>query len=690
MAIDSAVMEQLLSDLLKAQNAQSRAQSQAFAKLATASGLDPKVVANAQQKLKTLGDEAEQTAKSTSKMQKAGSMVGSVLADMVGGLMNTAGNLVNFGTAAMAGTAKVSDFIGAFKDLPLVGGLASLLGGFIKLQEEALETFSSLASSGIDLGGSLTGLRTQALSLNLSLKEYEKILKDNSNTLVLMGASASGGARNFNAVAKAMKDGGLHTQLLNLGFTAEEANSTIFQFARSTGGLSKQQQGDYAGVAKSAFQYATSLDLLARLTGESREALQKKMDEEAQEANWQAWLSTQSEETRKKLDQQLKEATLTLGKGGADIVKASAMGIAVQSEQGTAVMSLMNGAASALEEGTRRAKDNTVSSADFFADTNRRLGRLQVETAKEYRQNIDLFNALQQGGDALGATFGPAARTMQVLNNALGENNITVEANAERIRKEMAAAEERRRKADEEAAALRAQQEAIKALGAELWKAFSPLFPIITKFLQEITPKMTQFGNGIAHAIKWLLDRMFTEEGRTEILNKIIDFTSKLIAGTWLALTAGPDAELASKDPERWNKMTPTEKLESGLARAIEWITSAGGNWDNALYRLQRRNRMQAEEEALRGRSLGSWGATGSLFENFGNGTDMTLHGQQTVMNPDQLNRLMSASVADNLKGLIDRLNSTQAEMLHVMKEVADNSRRNVDATQSLSGNAFA
>lgn len=693
MAINTAVMEQLLADMLKAQTIQGRAQMQAFAKLATASGLDPKVIANAQQKLKALGDSAEQTAKSTSKMQKAGSMVGSVLADLVGGLMSTAGNLVNFGAAAMAGTAKVSDFFAAFKDLPLVGGLASLLSGFVKLQEEALDTFSSLASSGIDLGSSLTGLRTRALSLNLGLKEYEKILKENSETLVLMGSSASGGARNFNAIAKAMRDGGLHRQLLNLGFTAEEANSAVFQFAKSTGGLSKQQQGDYAGVAKSAFQYATAMDLLARLTGESREALQKKMDEEAQEANWQAWLSTQSEETRKKLDLQLKEATATLGKGGADIVKASAQGIAVQSEQGMAIMSLMSRSGNAIEEGVRRAKDNTVSSSQFISETSRRLGNLQIQSAREYRENIDLFNALAQGQDSLAQTFGPAARNMQILNNALGENNLSLDANAERIRREIAAAEEKRRREDTEAAALRAQQEQIKALGAELWKAFSPLFPVITNFLREITPKMEAFGRGIANAIKWLMDRMFTEEGRKEIMNKIVTFVSELVAGAWLAMTAGATADMKEEDRRNWEKMTPWEKMQSGLARSLEWLASAGGNVDWFLPRLAERNRIEAESQEMRrrqGRSLGSFGATGSAFENFGNRTNIEAHGQQGMFTVDQINHLMTASVTNNLKDLVDRLNSTQAEMLHVMREVADNSRKNVDATNSLSGNAFA
>ena len=274
MAIETAVMEQLLQNLLKLQQQQSKEQANAFAKIAKAAGLDPKVIASAESKLKALGDSAEETARSTSKMSRAGSIVGSALADLTTGVMGTAGNLVNFGAAAMGGTAKVSDFFAAFKDLPIVGTVASLFSALVKLQEEALDSFSSLSQSGINLGGSLSQLRIDAFSSGLTIQEYTKILKENSETLVQMGGSASLGAKNFNAISKSMRDGGLTQQLLNLGFTAEEANNTILQYARTTGGISKQALNDQAGLAAASARYGKELDFLARLTGESREATQ--------------------------------------------------------------------------------------------------------------------------------------------------------------------------------------------------------------------------------------------------------------------------------------------------------------------------------------------------------------------------------------------------------------------------------
>jgi hypothetical protein len=280
MAIDTAVMEQLLSNMLKLQQQQSKEQAVAFARLAKAAGLDPKLIANAESKLKTLGDAAEETAKSTTKMNKAGNIAGAALADLASGVMSTAGNLINFGTSAMMGSAKVSDFFAAFKDLPIIGSVAGLFSSLMKVQEAALESFSSLSQNGLDLGSSLTKLRFDALSMGLTLEEMTKVLKDNSETLVQMGGSASVGARNFREISKAMGSSGLRQELLNLGFTFEETNQLVGQYARSVGGLTKDQLKDYRSVAVAAAAYGKELDFLARLTGESREATQKKLEEE--------------------------------------------------------------------------------------------------------------------------------------------------------------------------------------------------------------------------------------------------------------------------------------------------------------------------------------------------------------------------------------------------------------------------
>lgn len=682
MAIDTAVMEQLLQNLLKLHQQQGKEQSAAFTKLAKAAGLDPKMIANAESKLKALGDAAENTAKSTSKMSKAGAVVGSALADLTTGVMGTAGNLVNFGAAAMAGTAKVSDFFAAFKDLPIIGTVASLFAGLIKLQEDALESWSSLSESGINLGGSLVQLRLDAGGAGLTLQEYTKILKENSETLVQMGGSASLGAKNFNGISKAMKDGGLTQELLNLGFTTESANATILQYAKVTGGITKQALTDQAGLAASSARYGKELDFLARLTGESRESLQKKLEEEAAEANWQAFLASKDQATRDKLTDGLQKYTTVAGRAGAEIFKAAAQNISVQGEAGQATTSLMGDLAETISKDARRANDRTISAQDYFATSTRNMALAQVQSARGYQQNAGLFQALQAAGDPLGAQMGVHAKNYQTLTNSQGNLNLSIDENIERLEKERRAAAITAKTEDAEAASLRKMQQEIRDLGTTLWNAFNPLIQdVIMPLVRDIAPQLPKIAQAMAEFVK----NLFTPEGREKIIKDISQAFSDILDKVGNIMVKKLLGENVEYRPDLAGKTTDPSTM----------IANANNAGLAALWRKilgQDPAGPTVSGKVGSGRSAGSWGTVGSAFENFGNGTPLVGHGnnEEGMFTVGQINKLMAAGTENNLKELISQLNNTQAELVYQMRQVAENSRRNVQATESLSGNAFA
>jgi hypothetical protein len=94
------------------------------------------------------------------------------------------------------------------------------------------------------------------------------------------------------------------------------------------------------------------------------------------------------------------------------------------------------------------------------------------------------------------------------------------------------------------------------------------------------------------------------------------------------------------------------------------------------------------------GRATGSLGVTGKLFENFGSGTPTTLHGTEAVVTPSQMTDMMASAMKtgqDNiLADRLQQLNNVSAEMLRVLKETSDLTKRNLDATKSLNRNLFA
>ncbi len=549
------------------------------------------------------------------------------------------------------------------------------------MQEEALDSFSSLSQNGINLGGSLSQLRIDAFSTGLSLQEYTQILKDSSETLVQMGGSASLGKKNFDGIAKAMKDGGLTQELLNLGFTAQEANNTILQYAKTTGGISKQALNDQAGLASASARYGKELDFLARLTGESRESLQKKLEEEAAEANWQAFLASKDQATRDKLTDGLQKYSTVAGKAGSDIFKAAAQGIAVQGEAGQMTTALMGDLADTITKDAKRANDRTVSSQEYFATSTRNMALAQTQSARGYQQNATLFQALQAAGDPLGAQMGAHAKNYQTLTNSQGQLNLSVEENVRRFEEERRKAKEAADAADSEVAAMREMQQAMKTLGLQLFTALKPLLPLVTEIIKFVGQKLPEVGE----KIKWFIENLFSEDGRSRILSKIGDSLAELIS------------TIAQKLGETvLDQSTGNTGLQNNL-NAINkflptyWAMRALGMEANTVNPAARpQQQSPAVQQIPTGRSAGSWGTVGSAFENFGSGTSIVAHGTEGVFTPSQINQLMAAGTGNNLKELISQLNNTQAELVYQMRQVAENSRRNVQATESLSGNAFA
>jgi len=681
--IDTAAMEQILEQLLKEARSQGRTQSTFLSALAKKAGIDPKLIAEQEKKLAALGNAAEDTAKKTSKLGGVGNMVGSVLADLANGVTATAGNLVNFGAKASLGSAKIEDLFSAFKDLPIIGVVANLFSALAKVQTETLDQFRSLTQSGINFGTGLNVLRETALQSKVSLDFFVQNLKQSSDTLAIIGTTANQGAKNLkNINLEITRSGGFGEQLRNLGYSYEDLNKLTTSYARTVGGLNRQQQNDYKGVAEAAVAYGKELDLLARITGKSREAQQKELEEAMQESNFQAFLATLDPEQAKKLQTQVQEAMGVAGKGGAEIVKAQAMGIAVQGQQGKLLTALGGELASKLRDQTDMAMNTAVSVEQFKSQSVRRIAELQTSAAEAYPRIAKPMQALALQGENVAESIGPLAKNFTALKNAGAE---TLDQRIQQVAAEKAAQEKDAATRDASLQAMLNAEEKMKAFNAEMSKVVTTLsekllFPLMNK----ITPMLPE----IARQISTFIQNLFTPEGRAKIIKDIVDGVKEIIAGVYTQMSAGPDQQALAQDKKNWDSMAWYQKAESGLARGIEGVGRFLGM--ETVANRAAVNRIEAETKALSGRAFGSYGVTGKLFEDFGNGTNVTLHGQESVMTPSQLSSLMDGSAANNLKGLVEQLNSVNSQMLQTMKQVAEYTKRNVDATKALSGDAFA
>jgi len=437
----------------------------------------------------------------------AANLAGGFLMDMVGGITKTIGNLAAFGNQLMDGTARASDFFKAFKDLPLGLGLfAELLAFAQKFMEKQIDTYRTISQTGAGLTSSLGGLRVQALNLGLSMDEFAGMFATNQAALSSLGGSASAGAKNLVAINNSLINSKMGGTLMGLGYSFSQINGLIGDYIATTGDglkVGKDVTSEQTRLAKAAGAYGKELDFLSRLTGESREAIQKKMEADAQEASWKMYLAGLPEEQQALAAQAVERARMMGGKGGVDAIKAMFMGFAGPfTAEGQTFISTMGGGTKALQDMVGAVKNNkdatkTVAQLDnLFAK-----GMISnIKDIEKFRTNI---MAMGQGAD------GGAKALLEITEavNVYKRNGIDNVAAIEQAIKDA------RTKQSNDAAAAEAQAKvdlAMKRLGAQITLALLPLIESLNKIGLELIGKfsklVTRHLPDIQDALKKLAD----------------------------------------------------------------------------------------------------------------------------------------------------------------------------------------
>jgi hypothetical protein len=251
-------------------------------------------------------------------------VIGSIVGKVADGLMKTAGNLIDFSFAAMEGKARLSDLYAAFKDLPFfLGELASFFSKIIQYEEKLLDTYRDLTKYGVSFGGSLHEVKNMATKAYMTLDEFGRVVKNNSDVFATMGMNAEKGMRRFVDVQAEMfgPNSKVSQSLLGLGVTAEEGANVLGLMFRMQNGMMKSQNMSTAELAGSAANLIKNLDALAKMQGESREKLEQQMKEQAMDEQFKYFLDSLDPKQMEEKLAAVADAQLSGGKGAADNLK---------------------------------------------------------------------------------------------------------------------------------------------------------------------------------------------------------------------------------------------------------------------------------------------------------------------------------------------------------------------------------
>jgi hypothetical protein len=540
--------------------------------------------------------------------------------------------------------------------------------------------------------------------------------------------------------------------IMGLGYTADQAASGLATVMKMQGISSRENLASSDQLAGATHQYLMELDTLAKLTGKRRDQVQREIDEVERDQLWMSFVDSLGTENKKAVMAAV-QAAAPFGKAAVDEVKARLRGLDIPvSEAGENLAVFSNGASlngRALRDSVKAANGDikkttdavlgwlatsataTGKTLDKFSDAQKASGMLagMVPDGMVYLSRLlkangnDLTKVLAQiakdqkdaangNAGALGllemrfTQFGSKVR--ELLNIALGpfmnriislsdtmftaiENLIRSEEFG-KIVKDVANWFETTfanvKKAWGDGKDYKEKFNGVfKVLGdamADAWRANKDILinlfgPIISDFWKkDVAPMLAGLMESVLEFIIGALRRnsaiarlLFGETNAERLSN-----ADKVIAQSQATIAA----------------LTKESALPSSKGRESEYNARIN------LLMPDLNNALAVRNEILNGnkpvtpatpRATGSLGMTGKLFENWGSGTEATLHGTESVMTPEQLIGMMSGAANSELLNVLRDLNNTNAQLLVQAKITADNSRRTYEAVKVLNPDLF-
>lgn len=339
--------------------------------------------------------------------------------------------------AALSETAnKLNPFAQNLKD----GGEAAK-EGFKTAQKavtDSLDTWRDLSKSGAGFNNDVVGMTIAAAGTRLPLKEFAGVIKDNTDVLGALGGSVTRGAESFAKMSKSFFDSGATDSLKLLGYTNKDLNEVLMLQAVTMRGKFKDDQQRDAVAIENASKLATEMDLMAKLTGKSREAQMEQMKKNQMDMQFEASirLKTQgmSAEEAAKFEAnartQLKDAQLR-GQGdmfkevfatGQIVSKESAMQAAVNQEQANATM--------------KQARATALGDEKAAAEANREAQRAAVADANNTTKlgMVALGGAAGVAGKALTDSMGAQMTYTRSLEATAAANNLDIKNTEDRAK----------------------------------------------------------------------------------------------------------------------------------------------------------------------------------------------------------------------------------------------------------------
>jgi len=209
------------------------------------------------------------------------------------GLMDTAGALKDGKQGAAVFSKNLADGADALEAfLSKFGILGTMLGKLLtagaKYANEAskqgdalFKSYQDLSRIGAATAKGMSDVFPTMQKFGYNIEELDKmtaLIKENSKSLALYSGTVSQGSAQLANIAQDFKDSGDQVNFRKMGMSIDDINRGIAGYSKQIGSLGQNQGKTQAELTKGAAAYIREMEILTRLTGQSREEMEQQRD----------------------------------------------------------------------------------------------------------------------------------------------------------------------------------------------------------------------------------------------------------------------------------------------------------------------------------------------------------------------------------------------------------------------------
>ena len=162
--------------------------------------------------------------------------------------------------------------------IPVVGGLlAGVFGAIAAATESVAASMKGAAAGGAAFGGSISQLQASSAQAGMTMEKFGALVSKNGEGMLAFGSTTESGAKNFARLSGQLRAAG--SDLYALGYGTEEINQGFANYGKLIRTQGLQGTKSNAELVSGSKKYLKEMDMLAKITGETRQA---KEDERAQ------------------------------------------------------------------------------------------------------------------------------------------------------------------------------------------------------------------------------------------------------------------------------------------------------------------------------------------------------------------------------------------------------------------------